>query len=133
MITLDVRTSDKTELIDITDKVRQAVRDSGVTEGVCLLYVPHTTAGISINENYDPTVEHDTLLILDELIPRRDSRYRHSEGNSDGHIKSALFGVNTFVFVSDGKLQLGRWQGVFFAEFDGPRSRRVWVSVLKEA
>jgi secondary thiamine-phosphate synthase enzyme len=129
MQTINVRTNAKTELADITDDVQRAVDAAGITDGVCLLFVPHTTAGLTLNENWDADVKRDMLLKVNELIAQ-DTRFRHGEGNSPAHIKSSLFGANLFVFVQGGKLQLGTWQGVYFAEFDGPRSRRVWLTVL---
>lgn len=123
-----VRTSGRTQLIDITDEVQEAVSRLGVRDGVATVYVPHTTAGVTINENADPNVVHDILKVVDEIIPLHHSGYRHMEGNSAAHIKSSLFGCSLNVIVDGGKLQLGTWQGVYFAEFDGPRTRKVWVS-----
>jgi len=131
MITLNVRTNAKTEFVDITGEVQRAVEESGIAEGVCLLFVPHTTAALTVNENWDPAVRHDMQLTIDELVPQ-DARYRHGEGNSPAHIKSSMFGANLFVFVGGGKLQLGTWQGIYFAEFDGPRSRRVLMKVMSD-
>ena len=130
MITLEVSTRAKTELVDITAQVAQAVRQSGVSEGVCHVFVPHTTAGVTLNENWDPTVRYDILLTLDEHLVPPDPRHRHGEGNSPAHIKATLCGASATVFVSGGQVQLGRWQGIYLAEFDGPRRRRVWVKVL---
>lgn len=127
--TLDVNTSAPTQLLDITADISRLVVQSGVKEGTCLLYVPHTTAGLTINENADPTVAADMLMELNKLVPFDDG-YRHSEGNSAAHIKSSLVGVNLFIFISGGKLQLGTWQGVYFCEFDGPRRRKVLVKVV---
>lgn len=127
--TLDVNTSARTQLLDITADISRLVVQSGVKEGTCLLYVPHTTAGLTINENADPTVAADMLMELNKLVPFDDG-YRHSEGNSAAHIKSSLVGVNLFIFISGGKLQLGTWQGVYFCEFDGPRRRKVLVKVV---
>lgn len=126
---LGVSTGSRTELLDITSKVQDAVRESGVSGGVCTVFVPHTTAAVTINENADPSVMHDILAVVDRVIPFSDSSYRHGEGNSAAHIKSSLFGCSEQVIVSGGRLQLGTWQGIFFAEFDGPRSRKVWVTV----
>ncbi|HUW12486.1 MAG TPA: secondary thiamine-phosphate synthase enzyme YjbQ [Anaerolineae bacterium] len=130
MITLDVPTQAKSELVDITAQVAQALRQSGISEGVCHVVVPHTTAGITLNENWDPTVRQDMLLTMDDHLVPPDPRHRHGEGNSPAHIKATLCGVSTTVIVSDGQLQLGRWQGIYLAEFDGPRRRRVWVKVM---
>ena len=130
MVALEIATRAKTELADITGQVSEAVRRSGVSDGVCYIFVPHTTAGITLNENWDPTVRHDILLTLDDTVVPPDPRHRHGEGNSPAHIKATLCGASATVFVSEGQLQLGRWQGVYLAEFDGPRRRRVWVKVL---
>ena len=130
MIALDVSTQARTELVDITAQVAQAVRQSGISEGVCHVFVPHTTAGITLNENWDPTVRQDILLTMDDHLVPPDPRHRHGEGNSPAHIKATLCGASATVIVSDGQLQLGRWQGIYLAEFDGPRRRRVWVKVM---
>jgi secondary thiamine-phosphate synthase enzyme len=126
--TLDIRTGGKTELVDLTDLVQEMVRDSGVTEGLCHVFAPHTTAGVTINENADPSVKADILMVLNKVISDKEP-YRHAEGNSPAHIKASLMGPHVTVFVSDGRLLLGTWQGIFFCEFDGPRSRRVHVKV----
>ncbi len=127
--TFEVRTSGRDDLIDITDRVGQAVRDAGVREGTVLVYVPHTTAGVTINENADPDVIHDVLKALDEAVPWRQGFYRHNEGNSAAHVKSSLVGCQAAVPVTGGSMPLGTWQSIFFAEFDGPRTRRVIVTV----
>lgn len=127
---MDIQTSRRTEFIDITDRVERALGESGLVEGVCTVFTPHTTAAVTINENADPSVTHDILETVDSLIPFDSPRYRHSEGNSAAHIKSSLFGCSLQVIVENGRLQLGTWQGIYFAEFDGPRSRKVWVSFL---
>lgn len=132
MQTLNIRTNAGTELQDITSAVQRIVEESGVREGVCLLFVPHTTAGVTFNENWDPAVTRDILLTVNELAPH-DPRHQHGEGNSPAHIKASLFGASAFVLVSGGRLQLGSWQGVYLAEFDGPRARRLWVTVLPAA
>jgi len=129
-ITLDVKTGSKTELADITDRIQQVVADSGVKEGLCHVFVPHTTAGVTINENADPSVKADILMVMNKLISDRES-YRHAEGNSPAHIKASLVGPQLTVIVSQGRLLLGTWQGIFFCEFDGPRSRRVHVKVTE--
>lgn len=128
MIEFSVKTRRQTELVDITSRVRDAVGKSGVTSGVCHVFVPHTTAAVTINENADPSVIADVLMELNKVIPFQDG-YSHMEGNSAAHIKSSLVGCSETVIVEDGALQLGTWQSVFFCEFDGPRSRRVWVQV----
>jgi secondary thiamine-phosphate synthase enzyme len=126
--TLDIRTGAKTELVDLTARIQEVVRDSGVNEGLCHVFVPHTTAGVTINENADPTVKSDILMVLNKIISDQEP-YRHAEGNSPAHIKASLMGPQLTVFVSAGRLLLGTWQGIFFCEFDGPRSRRVHVKV----
>ncbi|MEI6309186.1 MAG: secondary thiamine-phosphate synthase enzyme YjbQ [bacterium] len=129
---LQVKTQRAQELLDITAQVQQAIRELGLVEGAALIYVPHTTAGLAVNENADPTVNEDILAQLERLAPVAGS-YRHGEGNSGAHIKSVLTGVSLLVPVSKGELFLGTWQGIFFAEFDGPRSRQAWVQALPEA
>ncbi len=116
-------------MIDITSQVASAVNDSGIENGDVIVYCPHTTAAITINENADPSVPHDILLTLNELIPQRRSGYRHSEGNSDAHCKSCLIGCSEQIPIRQAELTLGTWQGIFFCEFDGPRSRSVLVQV----
>lgn len=125
---LDVRTPKREVLLDITEEVAKVVRVSNVKEGVCRIFVPHTTAAITINENADPAVSRDIIEFLRELIPQR-SNFFHEEGNSDAHIKSSLVGPSLDVMVHDGKMLLGTWQGLYFAEFDGPRHRKVYVQV----
>jgi len=122
-----VHTKNRTEMIDITDRIESIIRDSGVANGVVTVYCPHTTAAITINENADRSVVHDILLSLDELVPRLRPAYRHSEGNSDAHCKSSIIGCSRDVLVKDASLVLGTWQGIFFCEFDGPRTRTVIV------
>jgi len=128
MIELDVHTASRSELRDITSQVQQAVSGSGVQEGVCHLYVPHTTAGLTLNENWDPDVRGDLVRALAALVP--DIPYRHGEGNSPAHLMSTLVGVSEALLVSGGHLLLGRWQGVYLAEFDGPRRRRVLMQIV---
>jgi secondary thiamine-phosphate synthase enzyme len=123
---LEVRTPSHACMVDITAQVQSVVSRSGMTEGVCFIFVPHTTAGLAINENADPTVRSDITKELAKIVPWED-HYDHAEGNSAAHIKASLFGQSHFVLVAKGKLQLGTWQGIFLAEFDGPRSREVWV------
>jgi secondary thiamine-phosphate synthase enzyme len=130
--TLHVRTSRRTELQDVTDEVEAAVSESGCTDGVCHLYVPHTTAGVLINEGYDPAVAQDLAAAFDSLVPRV-ANSAHSEGNSDSHIKTALAGSSQTIWIVAGKLALGRWQRIFFAEFDGPRSRELRVKIVPDA
>lgn len=126
---LEVRTSERRGFYDITPQLQALVRESGVRDGVCYVFCPHTTAGLTLNENWDPDVCHDVDLALDLIAPDRPA-YRHGEGNSPAHIKSSLIGAGQFVFVEEGRLMFGRWQGMYLAEFDGPRGRRVWVKVL---
>ncbi len=127
--TLDVRTGRRADAIDITDRVQEVVRESGVQTGLCQVYVPHTTAGVFINENADPDALSDILARLEALVPWEDG-YQHAEGNAAAHIKATLVGSSQSVPVRKGRLALGRWQGIFFAEFDGPRERRFQVTVL---
>ena len=128
---LRVKSNARTELIDITQGVQRLVAESGVRSGVCYVYVPHTTSGITINENSDPNVGRDLLKELNSVIPF-DDQYGHSEGNSAAHIKSSIIGVSKALLVEDGRIVLGTWQAVFFCEFDGPRERRVLVKVARE-
>jgi secondary thiamine-phosphate synthase enzyme len=127
--TIDVHSRGRSEMIDITAEVAEAVAESGVDEGVATVYVPHTTAGVTINENADPSVVHDLLAALDAAVPWRQSFYRHGEGNSAAHVKSSMVGCSVQVLVRGGEPVLGTWQGVYFCEFDGPRSRRAIVAV----
>ncbi|MHC4264976.1 MAG: secondary thiamine-phosphate synthase enzyme YjbQ [Planctomycetota bacterium] len=124
-----VSTKQRNEMIDITSRVNSIVKDSGITDGEVTVYCPHTTAGITINENADPSVPHDVLLTLSGLIPQHRTGYRHSEGNSDSHCKSSLIGCSEHALVQNGSLDLGTWQAIFFCEFDGPRHRNVLVQV----
>ncbi len=126
---IDVKTRDRDQMVDITDQVRRAVDESGISDGAAYVYVPHTTAGTTINENADPSVVHDILAALDAAIPWRQNFYRHGEGNSAAHIKSSLVGCSAMTPVIDGRLALGTWQGIYFCEFDGPRSRRATIIV----
>ena len=129
---LRVKTARRTQLVDVTEEVEQAVAKAGVESGVCYVYVPHTTAGVTINEHFDPDVATDLEGVFERLVPRS-GPYRHSEGNSDSHAKAAMTGTSAMIFVESGKLVLGRWQGVFFWEFDGPRERKMWVKVVGDA
>jgi secondary thiamine-phosphate synthase enzyme len=130
MEVLKVKTGRRTQLVDVTDDVERAVAKAGVASGICYVYVPHTTAGIMINEHFDPDVAADLEGVFERLVPRSGA-YRHAEGNSDSHAKAALTGASQMIFVDHGKLVLGQWQGVFFCEFDGPRERKIWVKVLE--
>ena len=122
-------TKSRNQMIDITSQVSEVVGRSGVTDGDAIVYCPHTTAAITINENADPSVPHDVLLTLEQLLPQHCPGYRHSEGNSDAHCKSSMIGCSEQILIKGGTLQLGTWQGIFFCEFDGPRTRRVIVQV----
>ncbi len=124
-----MRTSAQTEFIDITHSVREAVRKTGVEDGICVVFIPHTTAAVTINENADPSVVQDILTELNKIVPFQEP-YRHSEGNSPAHIKASLVGCSQTIFVESGELVLGTWQGIFFCEFDGPRNRKVSVKVI---
>lgn len=126
---LDVHTPSHACMVDITVQVQQAVARSMVVEGVCYVFIPHTTAGLTINENADPSVQSDILKELDQVVPWRDG-YDHAEANSAAHIKASMMGFSHLVLVTDGRLRLGTWQGIYLAEFDGPRSRKVWVKVV---
>ena len=125
-----VQTDDRTSIIDITPDVQRVVNESGIKMGVCCVFIPHTTAGVTINENADPDVKADMLMEINKVIPFNDS-YRHMEGNSAAHIKASLFGNSEMIIIENGQLQLGTWQGLFFCEFDGPRTRKVWVQLIK--
>lgn len=126
--TIEISTRSRSDLYDITPDVLKIVKISKVKSGICQIYIPHTTAGIMINENADPSVIRDILKTLEMLIPEKGD-YQHSEGNSDAHIKSSLVGIEKYVFIEDGKLKLGTWQGIFFCEFDGPRQRKILVKI----
>jgi secondary thiamine-phosphate synthase enzyme len=128
---LNIRTKSRSVLQDITGDVQKAIRESGVQSGLCHLFVPHTTAGITVNENYDPSVRRDILHTLASLVPST-GVYLHREGNADAHVKSSLMGHSAALMIENGKLVLGTWQGVFFAEFDGPRSRRVLLKITPD-
>jgi secondary thiamine-phosphate synthase enzyme len=131
MQAIRVNTSRRSQLVDITEEIQRVVTALGIRVGTCFLYLPHTTAGIVINEHADPDVATDAEGALGRLVPMA-GPYRHAEGNSDSHVKSMLTGAAQFVFVEDGRLVLGRWQGIFLAEFDGPRERKVYVKVLPD-
>ena len=128
--TFEVKTTTQTEFIDITHSVQEAVQKTGVGDGICIIFIPHTTAAVTINENADPSVIQDIVMELNKIVPFKD-QYRHLEGNSPAHIKASLVGCSEFIFIESGKLVLGTWQGIFFCEFDGPRNRKVHVKVMK--
>jgi secondary thiamine-phosphate synthase enzyme len=127
---LTVKTAAKTELIDITHEINALIASADILDGLCLLYVPHTTAAITINESADPTVRADILMVLNQIVPWK-AAYRHMEGNSPAHVKASLIGASELVAIEKGRLVLGTWQGIFFCEFDGPRKRKVWIKVLE--
>jgi secondary thiamine-phosphate synthase enzyme len=128
--TINVNTGSRSELVDITDQIKSVLSESGVDSGICHVYVPHTTAGVLINEGADPSVQRDVEKTLAKLVPLKGD-YRHAEGNSDAHIKSILTGSSQSIIIENGRLQLGTWQSVFFCEFDGPRQRKVLVKILR--
>lgn len=129
METLTLQTSQRNQMINITPQIIQTIRKSGVKEGQALVHIPHTTAGITINENADPDVAHDILLTLEELIPHLRRGYRHNEGNSDAHVKASLMGHSASVIIHEGLPVMGTWQGIYFCEFDGPRTRQYMVQI----
>ena len=131
MEVLRVKTVRRTQLVDVTDLVEKAVAKAAVASGLCHVFVPHTTAGVIINEHFDPDVATDLEGVFERLVPRS-GPYRHAEGNSDSHAKAVLTGASQVIFVEKGKLVLGQWQGVFFCEFDGPRERKIWVKVIED-
>ncbi|HNW82246.1 MAG TPA: secondary thiamine-phosphate synthase enzyme YjbQ [bacterium] len=125
----EVKTSVRTQMIDITAEIQKFVIESGIKEGLAVIHIPHTTAAVTINENADPDVQKDMTKFMDRLIPH-ENWFAHSEGNSDSHIKSSLFGCSQTVIIEKGRLILGTWQGIYFCEFDGPRTRKVFVKVI---
>ena len=128
-----IRTGGRSEMIDVTERVQRVVREAHVTSGYAIICIPHTTAAVTINENADPDVRHDLLRKLEELIPKSERYYQHGEGNSDSHIKSSLIGTSATIIVENGALVLGSWQGIYFCEFDGPRTRTVQVQTIGSA
>ena len=129
LIKLDVHTSKHTQMVDITHLIRKAVADSGVSDGICTVFIPHTTAAVTINENADPDVVRDFTTEIDKIVPLEDG-YHHMEGNSAAHLKASMIGFSEQIIVDGGKLVLGTWQGIYFCEFDGPRRRNVYVKVM---
>jgi secondary thiamine-phosphate synthase enzyme len=127
---LEISTSLQTDMIEITSLVEKTVKDSKVENGLCYVFIPHTTAGVAINENADPAVKRDFLVELNKIVQNREY-FTHAEGNSAAHIKASIIGQSQTVFIEEGKLALGTWQGIFFCEFDGPRSRNIWVKIQK--
>ena len=128
---LSVKTRERAEFIDITSDINKLIQKSGVTQGLCMIFVPHTTAAVTINESADPSVKSDILKILNQIIPW-EANYRHLEGNSPAHIKSTLVGSSELIAIENQRLILGTWQGIFFCEFDGPRTRKVDVRIVEE-
>ncbi len=129
MKTIAVSSKSRTEFVDITEEIRDAVEKSGVKDGVCTIFVPHTTAGVTINEGADPSVKRDIVTALNKLVPF-EGDYKHSEGNSAAHIKATMVGASLTCLIDNGKLVLGTWQSIYFCEFDGPRTRKVYVKIL---
>ena len=129
--TLHISTHTRTEFVDLTSQVQQVVRNSGVQQGVCFVYVPHTTAAVTINEHADPSVQKDILMEMNKIVPFQDN-YAHYEGNSAAHIKASVFGNSITVFIEEYALVLGTWQGIYFCEFDGARRRKVYVKIMSE-
>ena len=127
---ISISTGRRKEFIEITSKIEDVVRKSGIENGICFIYVPHTTCGLTINENADPSVRKDIMNKLEEIVPEN-GRYSHLEGNADAHIKSSILGHSLMVFIENGHLQLGTWQGIFLCEFDGPRTRQVWIKIIQ--
>lgn len=130
MKTITVSTRQRAQLVDVTAEIQSFVRQAGIQTGCCICYVPHTTAGITIQENADPDVARDLLWKLDQLAPHGDPAYQHSEGNSDAHIKASIMGSSVTVLVDEGRMVLGTWQGIYFCEFDGPRQRHLHLQVI---
>ena len=128
---LSVKTRERTEFIDITSDINKLIQKSGADQGLCMIYVPHTTAAVTINESADPSVKSDILMILNQIIPW-EAKYRHLEGNSAAHIKSTLVGSSELIAIENGRLLLGTWQGIFFCEFDGPRTRKMDVRIMEQ-
>jgi len=131
ILSIRVRTDRRTQLVDVTNEVQAIVLKSGVQRGTCYVYVPHTTAGVTINEHADPDVATDVEGVLDRLIPNK-GPYRHAEGNSDSHAKTILTGTSQIIFVENARLVLGRWQGIFICEYDGPRERTMQIKVIPD-
>jgi len=129
---ISIKTAKRIDLIDITGQIQNIVSKSKAKDGICFVFCPHTTAGLTINENADPQVKRDIINTLNKLVPDN-AGYAHSEGNADSHIKSSLFGSTLTIFIEDGQLAFGTWQGIYFCEGDGPRSREVWIKILADS
>ncbi len=130
MENISVRTKSRFDFVEITSQIRRVIRESGIKDGICVVYVPHTTAGITINEGADPSVRKDIIKELDKVIPL-DNNYSHLEGNSAAHIKSSIIGCSEQLIIENGDLVLGTWQSLYFCEFDGPRNRKVYVKIIR--
>lgn len=130
-VTLNIKTNTHTEMQEITDRVQEAVSESGIEDGICMLFVPHTTAAITINENADPDVVRDFIMELDKIVPWDDG-YHHFEGNSAAHLKASIIGFSENIIVENGRLQLGTWQCIYFCEYDGPRSRKLKIKIMED-
>ena len=131
-ISFDIRTPSRNAFLDITDRLQNILSENGCKSGIMTVFTPHTTAGITINENADPDVQHDLKYKLNEMIPKDEVAYRHDEGNSDSHLKSSLFSPSLGLIYENGRLLLGIWQAVYFSEFDGPRTRKVYVKIIED-
>ena len=131
MNTLQIKSRKQVEMIDISADVCKVIRETGVIEGLAVVFTPHTTAAITINENGDPAVCHDLMMAINKIVPMQDA-YRHLEGNSAAHLKSSLFGASETLIINNGELRLGTWQGIYFCEFDGPRKRQVQIQVISQ-
>ena len=132
LIQMNIRTSKHTQMINITETVQKAVTESGVKEGICIVFIPHTTAAVTINENADPDVVRDFTMEINKIVPWEDG-YQHMEGNSAAHLKASMIGFSEQIIIDDGRLVLGTWQGVYFCEFDGPRSRKLYLKIMEDA
>lgn len=130
MIILQISSTEQTEMIDVTSQIAKQVIRNGITDGLAMLFVPHTTAGITINEGADPAVQSDVLMVMNKMIPWKDA-YRHIEGNSPAHVKTSLFGSSELIAIENRRLVLGKWQSVYFCEFDGPRSRKLYLKLIQ--
>ena len=130
MVRLPIKTNSQTEMIDITALVQKQLTESGITDGLCVVFVPHTTAAVTINESADPAVKHDILMVLNKIVPWKEA-YRHMEGNSPAHLKTSIIGSSEIIVVEKGRLVLGSWQGIFFCEFDGPRTRKLDIRLIR--
>ncbi len=132
LIQMNIRTSKHTQMINITETVQKAVTESGVKSGICTVFIPHTTAAVTINENADPDVVRDFTMEINKIVPWEDG-YQHMEGNSAAHLKASMIGFSEQIIIDDGRLVLGTWQGVYFCEFDGPRSRKLYLKIMEDA